>query len=300
MRWNRGVIRRGGFTLIELLVVIAIIAILAAILFPVFARAREAARKATCLSNLKQIALAAIMYAQDYDEVLPVACATGYRCTSHAILPQNSQITGTDAEAAGLGSRDYWQLPDLLRPYVKSLELFVCPTLARRGPQFGMETGVLPSGPAQGLLKAGNFHDSPGSNWEWMGSYLWSCMHYPYGSSVDAGDYSYALGQLWNAAQVLGYVGFTDDPQAYFACGNAVGTFDDPVWKPMAGCASFGVHEGYSKDYMYSHIVPVELGGPPPTIPIGMPLAFVDGHAKYVKMGFYDMLGLLVRANEIQ
>ncbi|MBC7288020.1 MAG: DUF1559 domain-containing protein [Armatimonadetes bacterium] len=62
---------RHGFTLIELLVVIAIIAILAAILFPVFARAREKARQASCSSNLKQIALAAQMYVQDYDEMFP-------------------------------------------------------------------------------------------------------------------------------------------------------------------------------------------------------------------------------------
>jgi prepilin-type N-terminal cleavage/methylation domain-containing protein/prepilin-type processing-associated H-X9-DG protein len=62
---------RRGFTLIELLVVIAIIAILAAILFPVFARARAKARQASCLSNLKQIALSVQMYADDYDETLP-------------------------------------------------------------------------------------------------------------------------------------------------------------------------------------------------------------------------------------
>src|SRR5579872_7481927 len=65
--------RRSGFTLIELLVVIAIIAILAAILFPVFAQAREKARAITCLSNLKQIGLACTMYTQDYDETLPFA-----------------------------------------------------------------------------------------------------------------------------------------------------------------------------------------------------------------------------------
>jgi len=66
-----------AFTLIELLVVIAIIAILAAILFPVFARARENARKATCQSNLKQLGIAFAMYCQDYDQTYPLCRYTG-------------------------------------------------------------------------------------------------------------------------------------------------------------------------------------------------------------------------------
>src|SRR5438309_2036536 len=74
-RWKtrrQAMVRRPGFTLIELLVVIAIIAILAAILFPVFAMAREKARSAACLSNTKQMGLAITLYAQDYDEMLPM------------------------------------------------------------------------------------------------------------------------------------------------------------------------------------------------------------------------------------
>jgi prepilin-type N-terminal cleavage/methylation domain-containing protein/prepilin-type processing-associated H-X9-DG protein len=74
--------RTSGFTLIELLVVIAIIAILAAILFPVFARAREKARQSSCLSNLKQIATATLMYAQDYDETMPLFLHSGINLTA--------------------------------------------------------------------------------------------------------------------------------------------------------------------------------------------------------------------------
>src|SRR2546425_6474218 len=73
--------RRTGFTLIELLVVIAIIAILAPILFPVFAQARDKARQAACLSNLRQICTGLAMYVQDYDERLPNCCQSGRACT---------------------------------------------------------------------------------------------------------------------------------------------------------------------------------------------------------------------------
>ncbi|HEY3329320.1 MAG TPA: DUF1559 domain-containing protein [Capsulimonadaceae bacterium] len=94
-----------GFTLIELLVVIAIIAILAAILFPVFATAREKARQSSCASNLKQLGLASVQYAQDYDEsLLP------YRYTK----PDTSVW--------------YWNWCGLVYPYIKSLAVYTCPS----------------------------------------------------------------------------------------------------------------------------------------------------------------------------
>jgi len=294
--------RNRGFTLIELLVVIAIIAILAAILFPVFARAREAARKATCISNLKQIALAAIMYAQDYDECLPTATSTGW-ATSHAIVAANSGITITAAEGAGLGSKNYWALADLLRPYVKSIDIFVCPTLSRRGEWYKVETGTFTSGPAEGVEKVGNWlgHLDPSIGkdmWEWTGSYWWGCMHYP-GGGLNVQDYIGDIGRVWYGVLALGVLSPGTDPTEYWACGNSIGVFDNPVWKAMAGCISTGVHEGYSMGYADNHIIPPELGGAVPSIPICMPIAFVDGHVKYMRMGFYEMLNLLAMPNQI-
>src|SRR6266542_4881469 len=99
---------RSGFTLIELLVVIAIIAILAAILFPVFAQARESARQTTCLSHLKQIAMANLMYAQDYDETfVPVGG------TIEQKWPAPGRLT-----REGVKPFNGWSLN--LMPYIKS------------------------------------------------------------------------------------------------------------------------------------------------------------------------------------
>src|SRR5438105_2793681 len=108
--------KRSGFTLIELLVVIAIIAILAAILFPVFAQAREAARKVSCISNLKQIATAAIMYTQDYDETMPGPAIR--RLGNTGPTPYSNYWWG-----AG-----WMTWPELLMPYNKSVDLYTCPS----------------------------------------------------------------------------------------------------------------------------------------------------------------------------
>ncbi len=96
-----------AFTLIELLVVIAIISILASILFPVFARARENARRSSCLSNLRQLGTATMMYVQDYDER----------------YPSSRYYTGTQYV--------YWN--QMLQPYIKTIEVFYCPSSPIKG-----------------------------------------------------------------------------------------------------------------------------------------------------------------------
>jgi prepilin-type N-terminal cleavage/methylation domain-containing protein/prepilin-type processing-associated H-X9-DG protein len=131
-----------GFTLIELLIVIAVIAVIAAILFPVFAQAREAARKATCQSNLKQIGTAVLMYAQDYDETFPSAGASG---------PAGGDLTG------------------LLKPYTRQplgQGIWKCPSHSQLTPDSGWSSSygynweyLLAPGP-----------DYPHSDWNGFGN----------------------------------------------------------------------------------------------------------------------------------
>lgn len=121
--------RASGFTLIELLVVIAIIAILAAILFPVFARARENARRSSCLSNTKQLGLGVMQYSQDYDEK----------------LPPSYDLSGDEA-------RNWWGA--MIQPYTKSSQLFYCPSDSKHN-----------IGNADGFSR---FNVSYGYNYNWL------------------------------------------------------------------------------------------------------------------------------------
>ena len=123
---------RKGFTLIELLVVIAIIAILAAILFPVFARARENARRSSCQSNLKQIGLGVIQYVQDYDEKLPASRFNYSPPVLHS----------------------------LLQPYLKSFQIFTCPSNTQNKNLFDGSDTV-----SNSYLWNGGSGDDDVSNW---------------------------------------------------------------------------------------------------------------------------------------
>jgi prepilin-type N-terminal cleavage/methylation domain-containing protein/prepilin-type processing-associated H-X9-DG protein len=127
-----------AFTLIELLVVIAIIAILAAILFPVFAQAREQARRISCLSNVRQSGLGYQMYTQDYDEMTP----------SVAEYLATASIT------------DFW---DLTQPYIKSVNLFFCPDYTKTG--CAEAEGIVDTVPGKRCI-------GYGSNWGPMQSFF--------------------------------------------------------------------------------------------------------------------------------
>ena len=115
--------RAKGFTLIELLVVIAIIAILAAILFPVFARAREKARQTSCLNNCKQLGLAFLQYCQDYDERIPLVAHYG----------SVNQYSGS-----------YETYQTLMMPYMKNVQLWLCPSRSDVGAALNYIMGAYP------------------------------------------------------------------------------------------------------------------------------------------------------------
>ncbi len=151
--------RRSAFTLIELLVVIAIIAILAAILFPVFAQAREKARQTACLSNCKQIGTAMMMYVQDYDEMFPSQSYNGIDYTGSNGQP----VDGMPVLNSGIAGSFGYNYKDRVLPYTKNEQIWLCPTNIPNGslrvapPNLGYHMNgnvILPQGLAMAAIQA--------------------------------------------------------------------------------------------------------------------------------------------------
>jgi len=248
---------RVGFTLIELLVVIAIIAILAAILFPVFSRAREKARQNACLSHVRQINLSLQQYTQDYDERFPVDLAEadqsywrGYPCTP----TNNGYPIPTVPDPGGAFSHfvncPIRFTPWTTQPYVKNFQMFHCPSLNQRV----------------------NYPDNRG----WAGdtrnnggSYAWFCMHYN-------SDVATLVGFM---AQVRGLDPLQVLPRVN-VCGRSLAEGKNPSNKPVLFCNSLVAHAGTTESRVY----------PPPygtAQDAGMIIGgFADGHAKVLTGDF--------------
>ncbi|MFA0781802.1 type II secretion system protein [Fervidibacter sacchari] len=248
---------RVGFTLIELLVVIAIIAILAAILFPVFSRAREKARQNTCLSNVRQINLGLQQYNQDYDERFPVDLPEadqtywrGYPCqpTSSGIpLPTVPDPGGLWSHFVNCPIRF---TPWTTQPYTRNYQLFHCPSLNSRV-HFADERGWAGDSRAHG------------------GSYAWFCMHYQ-------SDVSVLIGFM---AQVRGLNPLAVYPRVN-VCGRSVAESQNPSNKPLLFCNSLVAHAGTTESRVY----PPPYGtGQDAGLIVG---GFVDGHAKILTGDF--------------
>jgi prepilin-type N-terminal cleavage/methylation domain-containing protein/prepilin-type processing-associated H-X9-DG protein len=140
---------KNGFTLIELLVVVAIIVLLAAILFPVFARARENARRSSCQSNLKQMGLGIAQYVQDYDERFPRHRFNYPFDASNWAHPKNAR----------------WM--DVILPYIKSEKIFTCPSSVRNNVFEDVTTRI-----------------SNNLNGYWLGTYVWNVGYWDYEASA--------------------------------------------------------------------------------------------------------------------
>lgn len=161
-----------GFTLIELLVVIAIIAILAAILFPVFAKAREAARKTACMNNEKQIGTGLAMYLQDYDETMPRHYNPGTGLAMR--FPRDGQ--------QWINTGDWFDPSDQIYPYIKNREVFACPSSLRATTggnwryehDHGWNTDVVNGRTLATLTAPADMVLTADTDWEYLQSNTWT------------------------------------------------------------------------------------------------------------------------------
>ena len=234
---------RRAFTLIELLVVIAIIAILAAILFPAFARARENARKISCSSNLKQIGLGLLQYSQDYDEKMV-------------------RVSYGASFGDGLSDATKWHWMDVTQPYIKSVQVFNCPSDSQPYliPYVYNQPGV---GPAV-------LNDGGSGSADNYGSYSMNCAgDGRSGPGSNEGDTAMASLQSPSTTLWIGdSVAYQQTPTAYRFVGNNL-TFDDAS-RPRR----LQAYNGQSGALVERHLETINL-------------LYCDGHVKAVKMNSF-------------
>jgi prepilin-type processing-associated H-X9-DG protein/prepilin-type N-terminal cleavage/methylation domain-containing protein len=277
---------RKGFTLIELLIIIAIIVLLAAILFPVFARAREKARSAACQSNLKQIALAFTQYTADYDERLPHAWDTDTvnapgSCTSNCY----PGVASTNEPAV-------W--PAKIEPYLKDRDVFTCPDATRpvKSPcsTTAMTGNAVPwkaSDPVVGA-RVGNWYLGAsqvqyGYNTYFLGGDRFEGQNHCNLSPTDpkaCGIYCNGIGAaLSSIAEPSGTVLVCDNYYANNGSGSPPAFLDVMGLKGSgnadAGDEDFGCRADGTTADVYDSI-PARHSG-------GLNVAFVDGHVKWMK-----------------
>jgi prepilin-type N-terminal cleavage/methylation domain-containing protein/prepilin-type processing-associated H-X9-DG protein len=242
-----------GFTLIELLVVIAIIAILAAILFPVFAQARAKARAITCISNLKQVGMGAMMYSQDYDEI---------------ILPERMSYADSEVGTYQGTVRDwarYW--PYIVQPYTKNFKITACPDYPTPDALFWASN---PEGTRIGGTMAINDEMSTWDNLTVTqaqidspaGKVLFADSAFVYDATISGGP--------WGASGLAGYQKFLSNPDDYslYTKMSAGAMFRGEVWNNWVTTSA-----------------PGDLHVPPVPIHQGTcDVSFFDGHAKAIKL----------------